>query len=173
MGKGVDTKINSRCAPSLKLWVQSLSQGKNIIIWIWTHTYCLTNKCIKHSALMPYIKARNETGQNQPGIWYINLVPTIWVQFFARSYITKYNLYAFAAFKINELLLISSSVSSSINSMTAVIWEDILKDHFVHLPETRKTLMTKIIGENLFYYLSFIFLVSFLISLFTLHFDFI
>ena len=38
-----------------------------------------------------------------------------------------------------------SSLSSSINSMTAVVWEDILKGHFDQVTEERKTIYAKIL----------------------------
>ncbi len=38
-----------------------------------------------------------------------------------------------------------SSLSSSINSMSAILWEDVLKHHYSHWSEAQKTLCNKII----------------------------
>ena len=38
-------------------------------------------------------------------------------------------------------------MSSGINAMAAVTWEDMFKIKFDHLPEERKTLITKIMGK--------------------------
>ena len=40
-------------------------------------------------------------------------------------------------------------MSSGINTMAACTWEDVLKPYFDHLPESRKTLFTKLLGEKL------------------------
>lgn len=44
--------------------------------------------------------------------------------------------------------ILSSTVSSTLNSASAVTWQDVLKYFFSHLPEARKTFITKILGKT-------------------------
>ncbi len=46
-----------------------------------------------------------------------------------------------------------STLSSSLNSMAAVVWEDVLKVRCSHLQESRKTFITKTIGEAFFFFM--------------------
>ena len=43
----------------------------------------------------------------------------------------------------NVFFYILSSVSSSMNSLAAVTWKDMLEPHFFYLSESRKALITK------------------------------
>ena len=54
-------------------------------------------------------------------------------------YTTKY-------FAIKLLYVASSSVSSSMNSLSAIAWKDMMEWKFYHLPEWKKALITKLLS---------------------------
>ena len=51
------------------------------------------------------------------------------------------NLVMFKIFSIN------SSLSSSLNSMAAVAWKDLLESKFGHIKESQKALINKVLGR--------------------------
>ena len=54
----------------------------------------------------------------------------------------------FSEHELKVFLSHFSTVSSSLNSMSAVLWEDVLKSKFMHLTESKKTVITKVLGES-------------------------
>ncbi len=46
-----------------------------------------------------------------------------------------------------RLILISSTIASGLNSLSAVAWKDIFELKFHYLPEERKALFTKMLGR--------------------------